>query len=466
MTIASMNNRALRPKSWAPTYTERDVVKGGIATKPIYREATTVATAVARQHEALGTPRSQWEPDENTVRLITKPNTDEASTLLAALLSSEADPVLDGMQLELQVIAANLDAVEAMPNPIAGLETGTTYTGAEAPDVHDEFSQEIRADILQDGKGIHARTPRALKVAGKWAPWIEGGGFLAFMVFYLNVPLLAPWQDWLGWTLAVTVVVYIILGQTWMVDLAGKNHNRAREGESKGNRHEAAGARGNRNRYLVGAGLAATAITSGLVLRGLASLGSADPAVTYVLVFLAVVTGLLMPCLSFLAVALDGSTISRERDQLAVDGEDDYKEQADLEDESKASLASIADGTDLLVGSIFPKICEDVQATVDQGHTLYNLVRAQIGGLEADPPTKTRRRFRVAPDGEPPGAEVLGIAFVGEITSGLPGAEPVDLLPLVERVRRLHAISEERGGLEERLAKVPPHPWTRSSQTG
>lgn len=54
-------------------------------------------------------------------------------------------------------------------------------------------------------------------------------GFLTFVTYYLSVPLLEPWLDWLGWPFGVVVVVAIILGQTWLVRHAGQSHNHARE---------------------------------------------------------------------------------------------------------------------------------------------------------------------------------------------------------------------------------------------
>ena len=76
-------------------------------------------------------------------------------------------------------------------------------------------------------------------------------GFLTFVTYYLNVPLLEPWQDWLGWSFAATVVVVIILGQTWLVRHAARSHNHAREVHVNGHRHEAERGFRRRNWYLV-----------------------------------------------------------------------------------------------------------------------------------------------------------------------------------------------------------------------
>ena len=90
-----------------------------------------------------------------------------------------------------------------------------------------------------DGKHHH-RVPALFQRLATWAPGLEAVGFLTFVTYYLNVPLFEPWQDWLGWSFAVVVVVVIILGQTWLVRHAGRSHNHAREDDVDGHRHEAA----------------------------------------------------------------------------------------------------------------------------------------------------------------------------------------------------------------------------------
>jgi len=63
----------------------------------------------------------------------------------------------------------------------------------------------------------------------------------------------------------------------------------------------------------------AVAITGGMIWRGTAALGNASIGTTAVMIFAAAVTGLLLPTLAYLGVALDGCTVSRERDGLAAE---------------------------------------------------------------------------------------------------------------------------------------------------
>ena len=156
------------------------------------------------------------------------------------------------------------------------------------------------------GKHHHRRASAPLQRLASGAPWVEAVGFLTFVAYYLNVPLLQPWQDWLGWSFAATVVGAIILGQTWLVRHAARSHNHAREARADGNRHEAEQGFMRRNWYIGLTAVTAAAITSGMIWRGIAALGDASVGTTAVMVFVAAVTGLLLPTLAYLGIALDG----------------------------------------------------------------------------------------------------------------------------------------------------------------
>jgi hypothetical protein len=211
----------------------------------------------------------------------------------------------------------------------------------------------------------------------------------------------------------------------------------------------------NRTRYLLGTAVVALAITSGMVLRGIAALGDASLQTTAVMVFLAIVCGLLMPTLAYLARALDGSTISRQRDELAVALDDDLDQyQADVED-SNRTAQGVAEQYETLSRKVFPDICNTVQERVNQVHTPYTNARLMIGGLTGEPPTRPSRSIRREDDG----------TFTGEISTGIPGARTVNLLPLFDRVSRLQALKQQRDDLQEQLDQLPPHPWAKSRTT-
>ena len=440
-------------KPWQPATTEKEAVKRGLVSKTIYAIVTLWARTVVEYHQALGTPRHLWEPTATHIDLLVGPYIEDGENELADRLASEVDPLLDEAQQGLAATRALLDAAQQHPHPVT-TESGSIHTGTDAVQVVDDANHKIESDF-QAGKAHHRRTSETVRRIGRWAPWMEAAGLLGFIAFFLNVPLLRPWEDWLGFTLAVAIVFFTILGQSRLVHHAAEDHNHAREAAADNNRHQSEAAQTRRNRYLGIVAIIAAGITAGILLRGTALLGDASIAVTVAVGFLAVLTGLLMPAIAYLATALDGSRVSRERDSLAADLEEDFAEQSDLKSESQASLELLTDTKTLLVHKVFPDICTTVQATVDAVYTPYNFGRFQVGGLAADPPVKTRRRIQQDPDGAPQ----------GEISTGIPGARVVDLLPLIDRINRLNALDSERAELAKRLNEIPAHPWAKSSNT-
>ncbi|CAG7641766.1 hypothetical protein SIM91_02840 [Rhodococcus opacus] len=438
-------------KPWQPTYTEKEAVKHGVP-KSMYEKCSLWARTVVEHHQDFGTPRHLWEPPSTQVEHLVGPYIAAGENDLHSRLVSDVDPRLDRAQQAIEQTKARLDTAEQHPYPVTTAESHTTYSGADAVDVVEKATAAIELDFAA-GKAHHQRSRPARKRAGTWAPWFEGVGFLAFVAYYLNVPLLEPWQDWLAWTFAMTVVVVIILGQTMLVHHAAESHNRAREAAADGNRHQSEAAYGRRNRYLGATAAVAGAITSGMILRGIAALGNASIGTTVVMVFLAIVAGAVMPMLAYLAVALDGSMRSRERDTLVQDLDADFDEQSRVKDECRDDLELITDITAILTQQVFPDVCTSVQATVDAAHTPYNFGRIQIGGLVADPPTRNHRTINQGPDG----------TWSGAISTGLPGVRGVDLLPMLDRITRLRKLDLERGRLAERLNDIPDHPWTKSS---
>ena len=154
---------------------------------------------------------------------------------------------------------------------------------------------------------VSRRRGKLLQQLAAFAPWIEAVGFLTFAAYYLNVPLLQPWQDWLGWSFAVVIVVVIILGQTWLVRHAGHSHSHAREAFGVGQRMEAHRGYVRRNRYLWLTAVTAVPITVGMIWSGTATLGHASIGTAALMISAAAVTGLLLPILTYLGTALHDS---------------------------------------------------------------------------------------------------------------------------------------------------------------
>ena len=237
-----------------------------------------------------------------------------------------------------------------------------------------------------------------------------------------------------------------------LVNHAATSHNHAREARAAGNRHQAEQGFTRRNWYLAGSVVAAAAITSGMILRGTTALGDASVGTSVVMVFLAAVTGMLMPTLAYLGTALDGSKVSRERDSLAADLDEDLEDYNAMIDISRRDLAAVAEIRDTINGKTLPDICNTVQETVDGVYRIYGNVRLLIGGLSTDPPLKTTKAIGKDSEGN----------FHGHVGTSIPGTRNVNLSPLFDRCSRLADIDTQRKDLLCQVEALPPHPWGKS----
>ena len=435
---------------WEPALTPREARILEIPTNE-YEQAALFARMAVEEHQRLGTPRDQWEPTPIVGDKLAAPFIADGEQELASRLEKEADPALDKSQGHVENVKADLDGIAERARPISTPESGANYSVAEAVELVGQHDETIERDGAA-GKHHHHRVPALFQRLGTWAPWLEAVGFLTFVTYYLNVPLLEPWQDWLGWSFAVVVVVVIILGQTWLVRHAGKSHNLAREIYLNGLRIE--GERGfkTRSRYLEGTSVTAVAITGGMIWRGTAALGNASIGTTTLMIFVAAVTGLLLPTLAYLGIALDGSKISRERDSLVAELDDDLDDYLETISDSRRDLAGVAETGGTLKNKTFPDICHATQEMVDGVYGFYGTVRLLIGGLKADPPTRTTKTTDVDAAGN----------ITGYIGTSIPGTGTVNLGPLFDRQHRLDEIEAQRASLLNRIDALPPHPWGKS----
>jgi hypothetical protein len=170
------------------------------------------------------------------------------------------------------------------------------------------------------------------------------------------------------------------------------------------------------------------------------------------MVFVAIVAGLIMPALAYLAVALDGSKVSRERDSLAGALDHDLGAYNAAIDDSRRSLAIVAENRDSLNKKVFPSICQSVQEVVDAAYRPYGLVRLLTGGLAKEPLAKTTPTITYEGDR----------ATGGFIGTSIPGARNVNLKPLFDRGARLADLEGQRCELLNRLNALSDHPWGTS----
>jgi hypothetical protein len=418
--------------------------------RPDYEAAVLFARMAVGEHQRSGTPRDRWEPTPLQNDQLADPFIIAGEQELAGRLEAEADPALDKAQDLVESAKVSLDEATEYTLPITAPEAGVSYSVAEAVTRVEQDDRKIEQD-RGVGKHHHDRASVLLKRLATAAPWLEAVGFLTFVSYYLNVPLFQPWQDWLGWSFSATVVAVIILGQTWLVRRAAQSHNQAREARADGQRQEAARTFARRNWYLAVTAVTAAAVISGMIWSGIAALGNVTFGTTAVMVFFAVVTGLLLPTLAYPGVALDGSMVSRERDSLAADLDDDLDAYLETISSCRRDLAGVAEINDRLIDKTFPDICNTTQEAVDAVYGLYGIVRLLIGGLSAEPLAKTTKTLSQDADG----------SLRGYIGTSIPGTRRVNLEPLFDRWHRLKEIEKQRTALLARIEALPPHPWGR-----
>jgi len=435
---------------WEPALTPREARTLEIPGNE-YEQAALFARTAVEEHQRLGTPRDQWEPTPIVNDKLAAPFITDGEQVLTRRLAEEADPALDKSQGLVENVKASLDEIAEGTRPISTPESGASYSVPEAVKLIRQHDETIERDGA-DGKHYHHRVPTMFQRLATSAPWLEAAGFLTFVTYYLNVPLLEPWQDWLGWSFAVVVVVVIILGQTWLVRHAGESHNLAREIYVNGFRIEGELGFKTRNRFLGGTSVTAVAITGGMIWRGTAALGNASIGTTALMIFVAAVTGLLLPTLAYLGRALDGSKISRERDSLVAELDDDLDVYLETISDSRRNLADVDETGSTLKNKTFPDICHATQEIVDGVYEIYRTVRLLVGGLKADPPARTTKTVNRDAAGN----------ISGYIGSSIPGAGTVNLNPLFDRQHRLDEIEAQRVSLLKRIDALPPHPWGKS----
>lgn len=438
---------------WEPGFTRRDAARLGIPRR-LYRRLVVWARSVAEHHRRRGTARELWEGDATHNDQFAAPFVERGERQLADHLERRIDLSLDTARDLVEESRAATAAAAHHPMPVTAPESGHVYGGVAAVALVHRNDDRIDRDVAA-GKRHHRRVSRWVAAVGRRLPWVEALGLLAFIAYFMDVPIFRPWEDWLGFTLGVSIVAVVVYGQTRLAHEGAEQHNAAREAAADGNRHGAERAYRRRNVFVALAAVAALGVTAGLILRGIAVVAGAGTAVLGLLVFLAVLAGLLMPTISYLAVARDGSTVSRERDSVVADLDDDLDAWHGHVQDCRGALAGIAEIRDTVLLKDLPAICDAVQDAVDEVHTPYNTARLLIGGLAADPPTRTTRTVRHNHDG----------TVVGAIGTGIPGARSVDLAPLLDRVRRLAELDRAREEIAQRLAAMPPHPWATNRST-
>lgn len=423
--------------------TKKDALRAEyVDTEDQYDTVRRLAEGTRQYHAPLGTLWGQMEPPPMIVEAIAKPGRDSAERALAYELEDGADPLIDELRNQLLPDARYLiDTCERWNRTIKTKESGTVRSIHEAIAKVDELSDTINRENAA-GLRIHRRTPLWFRRMVRFVPYIEVIGGAVFMAYFMNVDFLSPGKDLLSWTAAVAIVFVLAFFQSRKVHQAAIDHNHAREQDARGHREAAQTSTSNRDHNLTLAGIATAIITAMLALRATASVDFGMPLL--VILTAAITTGIALPILAFVAVAFDGSSTSRERDELiGLLDEDEADFKTHLEDASDA-LDTARSQHEQLTQTVLKAICNQAEAEFYDARREYALLRILLGL-----PTR---------------GQDDRVDSSNRIRTGIPGAAPVDHRPLQDREITLQYLEGNREGLNDRLTKIPDHPWTRLAQ--
>lgn len=436
-----------RPRS---RYTKKEALDAGLVDdKAQYDRVEPWVEMTIDQYHGSDVPRSGWIPRPPVPTGLCKPFIQSGESVLRDGLETAVDPALDEIAENNETVKDDLDQLAKFPSDIATPEGNKRYGGHDAVAHVEELTDRIEDDRAY-GQRHHDRVPKALRLIAKWAPWAEAFGFFVFAAYFLNVPILQPWLDWMGWTFAVVLVVGICLILAWSIHHSAEAHNHAREQKAERQSHEAEKSRRNRLVYGIIAIVAAGGITFGMIERGLTALAGGSLIVTVVMIALAAITGLLLPVLTYWGKALDGSKVSRERDAMVEDLDDDLDDHSDLSAEVEELFAKSEALDEVVVTDRLPRIRDDVQSEVNGARDDYLFLLVQLG-LDATLPPPAAMKVEPGVGGP-----------IGTISTGIPGASAVDMQPVWDRMARLQDLRQEGQVLRARRDALPPHPWNHS----
>ena len=334
----------------------------------------------------------------------TKVVTDLLSNIATALCVQIIDPDLDGIEGCLVEANNALEDAKRPPDPYvnsASGKPGKLYSDGDAKKQVDYDLALIGAHEAT-GSTIDRRAPHWLKVAGKVAPWAELLGIAVYVTAQWNVYWLQPWQDWLSFFTALVLVIGLPLMQKFFAERAGHSHNDYCLAKYEGLNVQAHEHMVKRNWYLVGTFVVSTAGMVILAVRGIMAMDSPSQSEVWIIAAMAIIVGYGIAILAYSAIAIDGTRYSRERDELTVQGDAYAAEWEDIVDSVKADLDQAEDDEQRVIEVKFPKVLE--------------VVRQQPGGVRDE--------------------------------------EIRNLLPLIERAKRLETLQKRRNNLSSELARV------------
>jgi hypothetical protein len=426
-----------------PAVTRRQAVRARLCTRRVYDYLVTLFDLVADYYKPYSVPRSQCEPPQSVVHKLAEPHISAARAALTRGLSANVQPVLQRISDTLGSAQNMLGYLSSWSSRFSSvsIETGTVRGLTQAIADALQLTSIIRRDRAT-GLTHHRRTSRTFLAVATKLPFAEAIGALAFFSYKENIDFLNPLSNPLGWTAASIILVVVLLLQTRAVTRAAEEHNRFREQRAVGSRASAEEAHAQRNHQLIIVAVAASLLMAGLVLRATADL---KLGVVWILVAaLAALAGFGMPLLAYLATAFDGSSVSRERDEVVTALEEDNAGYDDLHDECDVTIGSAATDSQLLKNDVEPTLRRALQERLIQAQPEYTLLRL-LGGL--------------------PTVQLIADQAHGAVLStGIPGAPTLDIKPLSEQLAVLDSLDGSREALASQLRHLPVHPWSVALQ--
>lgn len=285
------------------------------------------------------------------------------------------DPILKAMELALDSVTEALRNAKVPPEPYISSESGGSFSDQKAKDKVDHNQAGTNARKAA-GFTIDVRVPNWLRIAGVLSPWAESFGILVYVTFLWNVNWLRPWDDFMSFITALILVVFMPLLQKYCAEQAGHAHNSCRLNKQEGLDIPAHADEVNRNWYLAGAIFIATVVTAAIVVRGLIALDVPNWWEPIIITLLAAVVGYGTAILAYAAVALDGTRYSRENDELTAQGEAfdaDWEAEVEI---AEMGLEKAENNERHLIDGSFPKVLESVRTQFegDRSEDLFNLL--------------------------------------------------------------------------------------------
>jgi hypothetical protein len=442
LAIDGDDSREERPQ---PTYTWSQAQQGHLTTHKIFRLIDQIWIMVVNYHRQVRTPRHQWEPTEAACHLLCAHYDQEATERLEQVCADDLDPAIrnvEGMGTEIETLFRDL--IDRDPK-LTSSETGLVYTEVDAVTQVERSQTKINADVRR-GRSHHKRVPTWVRVLGKIMPYGEGLGLVVLLTFWLNVEWTRPLVDPLTWTLALVVVLATLLFIPRVVERAAEGWNKRREAIAE---NQADARRAATRRLLSNGGIAlvvSLAIVTGLIERALAVIDNTIPQSMLVLIMaLCIIAGLAMPAVSFIAIAWDGSSYSRENDDLIDQLDAGQAEDQDLRSKARSLDDACSQEETRINTEVAPAILRVAIDIANEAWRAYVWLRVQIGGLPSAPPRRPEQD--------------LTADQPTSIETGIPAAEPIRLEPLVSRGLRIEELRRRRGELMTKLDELPAHPW-------